>query len=221
MGSGYKNFTAGSVLTASDVNNYLMEQSVMVFASAAARDSAITSPEAGMVVYIDSGTASEGLFIYDGSSWRYAVPNSATPLYAARVSNAAVISLAATTWTTLANWGTEDYDYNNNMNVTTGVYTAPTAGLYEISAHCSFTGNNNPQAVGIAILKNDTTFMNVTQYNDAGAAANITLRVPISDCLNLAANDNIRIKVWNGGGNNVNTQAGVESTHFAIRKVPA
>lgn len=220
MGSGYKNFTAGSVLTASDVNNYLMEQSVMVFASAAARDSAITSPEAGMVVYIDSGTASEGLFIYDGSAWRYAVPNSATPLYAARVSNAAVINLAATTWTTLANWNTEDYDYNNNMNVTTGVYTAPTAGLYEISAHCSFTGNNNPQAVGIAILKNDTTFMNVTQYNDAGAAAGITLRAPISDCLNLAANDNIRIKVWNGGGNNVNTQAGVESTHFAIRKVP-
>ena len=221
MGSGFKTFTAGSVLTASDVNNYLMEQSVMVFASTAARDSAITAPEAGMVAYINSNDANEGLWVYTGSAWLYAVPNSTTPLYAARVSNAAVLSLAATTWTTLANWGTEDYDYNSNMNPTTGIYTAPVAGLYEISAHCSFTGNNNPQAVAIAILKNDTTFINATQYNDAGAAAGITLRAPISDCIALAANDNIRIKVWNGGGNNVNTQAGVESTHFAIRKVPA
>lgn len=51
-GLGKKTFTAGSVLTASDVNGYLMEQSVMVFASAAARSSAIPSPSAGMVTYL-------------------------------------------------------------------------------------------------------------------------------------------------------------------------
>lgn len=51
MGSGFKTFTAGAVLTASDVNNYLMEQSVMVFATAAARTSAISSPEVGMTTY--------------------------------------------------------------------------------------------------------------------------------------------------------------------------
>lgn len=70
MGSGYKNFTAGSVLTASDVNNYLMEQSVMFFSTTAARDSAITSPEDGMVVYIGSNDANEGLYTYNGTSWR-------------------------------------------------------------------------------------------------------------------------------------------------------
>ncbi len=51
-GLGKKTFTAGAVLTASDVNGYLMEQSVMVFASAAARSSAIPSPSAGMVTYL-------------------------------------------------------------------------------------------------------------------------------------------------------------------------
>jgi hypothetical protein len=70
MGSGYKAFTAGSVLTASDVNNYLMEQGVMYFATTAARDTAITAPEDGMVAYVGSNDANEGLYTYNGSTWR-------------------------------------------------------------------------------------------------------------------------------------------------------
>jgi hypothetical protein len=69
MGSGFKNFTA-TVLTASDVNNYLMEQSVMSFASTGARDVAVTAPEDGMVAYIRSNDSSEGLYTYNGTSWR-------------------------------------------------------------------------------------------------------------------------------------------------------
>jgi hypothetical protein len=69
MGSGFKQFTA-SVLTASDVNNYLMEQSVMYFATQALRDAAITAPEDGMVCYIGTGDANEGFYTYNGSSWR-------------------------------------------------------------------------------------------------------------------------------------------------------
>lgn len=70
MGSGYKSFTAGAVLTASDVNNYLMEQGVMYFATTTARDTAITAPEDGMVCYIGSNDSSEGLYTYNGTSWR-------------------------------------------------------------------------------------------------------------------------------------------------------
>ena len=71
MGSGFKNFTAASVLTASDVNNYLMEQSVMSFASTGARDVAITAPEAGMVAYVRSNDSSEGLYHRtSASTWR-------------------------------------------------------------------------------------------------------------------------------------------------------
>jgi hypothetical protein len=69
MGSGFKNFTA-TVLTASDVNNYLMEQSVMSFASTGARDVQVTAPEDGMVAYIRSNDSSEGLYTYNGTAWR-------------------------------------------------------------------------------------------------------------------------------------------------------
>jgi hypothetical protein len=56
-GLGKKTFTAGDVLIAGDVNNYLMDQTVMNFATVAARSSAIPVPSTGMVSYVgDTGT---------------------------------------------------------------------------------------------------------------------------------------------------------------------
>jgi hypothetical protein len=64
-GQGFKTFATGDVLTAADVNGYLM-QGVLVFASAAARDSAITAPQAGQTAYLkDSNTITS----YSGSAW--------------------------------------------------------------------------------------------------------------------------------------------------------
>ena len=65
--SGYKEFATGEVLTASDVNAYLM-QAVMVFASSSARDSGIPSAkrEEGQFVFLkDTNT----LQFYDGSAF--------------------------------------------------------------------------------------------------------------------------------------------------------
>lgn len=65
-GSGFLTFVDGQVLTAAQVNGYLMKQAVMYFATAAARSSAITSPEEGMVTYRADGDILE---FYNGSSW--------------------------------------------------------------------------------------------------------------------------------------------------------
>jgi hypothetical protein len=64
--SGRKTWTADEVLTAEDLNDYLMDQSVVVFASAAARSAAILAPTEGMITYrID-----DGVFEYfNGSVW--------------------------------------------------------------------------------------------------------------------------------------------------------
>lgn len=64
-GQGFKTFTTGEVLTASDVNGYLM-QGVLVFASAAARDAAITSPQEGQYAYLKDTNVT---YYYDGSTW--------------------------------------------------------------------------------------------------------------------------------------------------------
>ena len=51
-GAGFKVFQDGNVLLASEVQNYMMEQMIMVFADAAARDAAITSPSEGMFAFL-------------------------------------------------------------------------------------------------------------------------------------------------------------------------
>lgn len=68
---GYKKWATSDVLTAADLNAYCSFQSVMVFATTAARDTAITGANKidGMVCYIASGDSSEGLYTYNGSSW--------------------------------------------------------------------------------------------------------------------------------------------------------
>jgi hypothetical protein len=64
-GQGFKTFTTGEVLSASDVNGYLM-QGVLVFASAAARDAAITSPQEGQFAYLKDTNVTT---YYTGSAW--------------------------------------------------------------------------------------------------------------------------------------------------------
>jgi hypothetical protein len=46
----FKTFTAGTLATASDVNTYLMNQSISTFSSTAARNAAITSPVEGQLL---------------------------------------------------------------------------------------------------------------------------------------------------------------------------
>lgn len=64
-GQGFKTFTTGEVLSASDVNGYLM-QGVLVFASATARDAAITSPQEGQFAYLKDTNVTT---YYTGSAW--------------------------------------------------------------------------------------------------------------------------------------------------------
>jgi len=72
-GAGFKTFTAGAIFGASDVNTYLMQQSLMVFANSTARDAAISAPTEGMHAYLnDTGVISA----YDGTYWQPITPAS-------------------------------------------------------------------------------------------------------------------------------------------------
>ncbi len=82
-GAGAKLFVSGDVLTAAQVNTYLMDQSIMRFATTAARDAAFggagepTLAE-GMFAYID---ADNTLYYYSGSAWvAYGITNDSDQL---------------------------------------------------------------------------------------------------------------------------------------------
>ena len=66
MANGFKVFAVGEVLTAADVNDYLMEQSISIFADSTARDAQITSPIEGMFCYLADSNV---LQFYNGSAW--------------------------------------------------------------------------------------------------------------------------------------------------------
>ena len=69
---GFKDFAAGEVLTASDVDNFLMRQTVMVFDDSAARGSALgTLVTEGMVTYLKDR---DEIQVNDGTSFNSISP---------------------------------------------------------------------------------------------------------------------------------------------------
>jgi len=66
MANGFKVFGVGEVLTAADVNDYLMEQIVGIFADSTARDAQITSPIEGQFCFLKDTNI---LQFYNGSAW--------------------------------------------------------------------------------------------------------------------------------------------------------
>jgi len=71
-GAGSKLFVAGDVLTAAQVNTFLMDQAIMRFATTSARDAAFggageATLAEGMFAYIDDENK---VYFYTGSAWQ-------------------------------------------------------------------------------------------------------------------------------------------------------
>ena len=64
--AGFRTFDAGAVLTAEQVNTFLMSQSIPVFADATAAGSAIASPQEGQHRFLKD---TDALQYYTGSAW--------------------------------------------------------------------------------------------------------------------------------------------------------
>ena len=133
MGSGFRTFANSEVLTASNVQNFLMEQSVMSFASTGDRDTQITAPEQGMVAYVRSGDSSEGFYTRNATSWQ-----------------------KGPGWN--APWGFIQYaQTTSNVSVKNGNIVTSTASVvnnrrYRIHAHCAaFYSTTVNDVAGFAI----------------------------------------------------------------------
>ena len=91
--AGYHLFASGEVLTAANANGYLMNQTVMVFASAAARTSALSGVLAeGMASY---RTDSHVLEYYNGSAWVTASVYAAPTLGSTSIGSGATVATVA------------------------------------------------------------------------------------------------------------------------------
>lgn len=203
-GLGYKEFATGDVLTAADANGYLASQVVMVFASAAARTSAITSPQEGMISYLKDTNSTE---YYSGSAW---ISLNTSSDISCRVIQTGGTSLS-TTFATLA-FAAEDFDTDTmHDNVTNNSrITIKTAGKYSIGGQLAFAAN---QALGLRILLNGTTVIaRIFQGNSAATEGG-----NISTIYNFALNDYIELQ--GALGASTGTSSGDASTNFWAYKI--
>jgi hypothetical protein len=124
----YRLFSTGEVLTAANVNSYLMNQTVMVFASTSARDTALSGVLAeGMQCYI-TGT---GGFYYNGTAWVANVTASSTTTFTNKTLTTPVISSITNTGTLTLPTSTDTLvgrattDTLTNKTLTTPVISSP------------------------------------------------------------------------------------------------
>jgi hypothetical protein len=104
-GLGRKVFTAGEVLTAANVQDYLQDQAVMVFSGTAARGSALGTSviSEGMVTY---QTDSNTITVYDGSAWQQVYPASVTSIAGSQVAFGGTTTTTSMTATSALDNGT-------------------------------------------------------------------------------------------------------------------
>jgi hypothetical protein len=95
-GLGFKEFTVGDILTAADANGYLASQTVMVFASSAARSSAITSPQEGMFSFLKDTNSTE---FYTGTAWTALGGGGGKVLQVVQATTSTRVDITSTTYT--------------------------------------------------------------------------------------------------------------------------
>jgi len=194
-GAGAKLFTDGSVLNAEQVNTYLMDQSIMRFATTSARDAAFggvgepTLAE-GMMCYID---ADNTIYTYDGTSWVKMVSASSPPAMelitsttvtsvggtAATVSNGVVSIGTSNTSVTIANAFSASFD--NYRVMISGVAMSSGGGGLRFTLGSTFPSANwyaggyyvNTSTPALtAVGNNNAGFINIGSTTSAYAYSN-------------------------------------------------
>jgi len=132
----FKTFTAGSVLTAADVNDYLMKQ-VVITCTSGTRPG---TPNEGMTIY---ETDTDRIMVYNGSAWTLAAALG-TALPRCSVSRSTDQSIANNSVNQLISWTVQDYDVGGMFSPTsTTAATIPSGwgGLYLITVNIQWAPN--------------------------------------------------------------------------------
>lgn len=197
----FKTFTAGSVLTAADVNDYLMEQ-VVITCTSGTRPG---SPNEGMTIY---ETDTDYIQVYSGSAWRVV----AGEVPAASVERTTTQSIG-TGSATAVSFGAEIFDHGNCWVIGSPTrLTAPIAGVYTVTAAVEFAQNatGNRQ---VHIYTNGSEHSRVTVPS---VGSGLATRVSHSAIVELAAGGYVECFVFQDSGGNLNITNGANTPNLAF-----
>ncbi len=191
-GAGYKDFVNGTGLPAGDLDNYLMEQSVMVFPDKTTRDTTLATVNAeGMTTWIDDTNQVQ---VYQSATWRTIA--GAMPYL--EMDRSTAQSIANNTTTTLTGFTTTTGRNNTEaVSYSNGVWTVNSgeSGIYNFNVFAEFTANTTGRR-RMAIKRNsaDIAGLNIT----APSAGNGTMS--LSTTVYLAAGDTFSITALQTSG---------------------
>lgn len=146
----YKVFSNGDALTGSELNTYLMNQSVMVFATTTARDAALTTPSEGMLVWLED---SDKYVKYVSGAW--------ADLISAAGSGNAIINGAFDIW-------------QRGTSVNAGVFTYVSDRWATVATHSGGTVTYTKQTFtpGSSPIAGVPNYIRMTATSPTGASAN-------------------------------------------------
>jgi hypothetical protein len=207
-GLGFKEFTTGDVLTASDANGYLASQVVMVFDDATARTAAITSPQEGMISFLKDTNETQ---YYSGTSW-VTIGGSGSVFVGCSVTRTAAQSIANTTYTAIA-FTTEDYDtdaiHDNSTNNTRLTVPSGKGGKWQITGPVTFANGTGYRIV--RIYKNGVGLISLSS---APTVSGDNTTGVVSNVFNLSAGDYLEVFVYQNSGGALNVQFADTSVQF-------
>lgn len=210
-GLGFKTFVTGEVLTAADTNGYLM-QGVNVFANAAARTAAITSPQEGQMSYLKDTNSTE---YYDGSAW--------SAVGGGGFKGCAVTQTSAQTLTTstdtVITFNAETFDTNSfhDTSTNTGRITIPTGlgGYYRFY----FTVGLNAQTNGrrmCSLRLNGSSKIFTVETSELGQNF-VQPTLTDTGTVSLSAGDYLECVYYQDSGSSINTNGTADRVNFGVQ----
>lgn len=200
---GYKQWASGDVLYAADVNNYLMEQAVIVCTSGT-RPSTGGAPLEGMTIY---ETDTDRLLTYTGSAWQRVSAVSSTGWTGGRWSRVATQSVTASTETPIS-WDTETRDSDTLLahHATTGTtFTVPSglAGRWSFVANWRYSGDPQNHWGGFKVTAGGVDeYHGIIGFSDAALMGPTSNQGPVgtSITISLSAADTVQVVVYYDSG---------------------
>lgn len=129
---------------------------------------------------------------------------------------ASASATVVTTWTASVNTGTA-------FNTSTGVFTAPAAGQYLVSATIGLSGPTwaAGNIVQVVINKNGSTYKIGTTTLQASGSGNLIVAT-VTSLVDLAASDTVSISAFHNGTGSATTSASLGATgnHLSIVRIP-
>lgn len=145
---------------------------------------------------LDSGLSAVSYGLLSGTNSSVPVENSGSAKVSAYCTNTQSISSGGTQ--VIGAWST-NFDQLSNFNASTGVFTVPTAGFYQVCGSLQFASASRPAGQYIAIiLKNGSEYYASEQVTQA-TATNFT-GTSVSGLLKCAAGDTISLGVFQDTG---------------------